>query len=506
MLSYHAQSAFIASCKSLRHTPPPKSRTCYTIRGPHTLLVSTTTLTPNFPPYNSLTRAPTESFRLVQMDPLTSHRASQTDAHQTLLLHLAVPSASIPWQSKIIHDLDTRYLLSVLQDANCGGKSAEERAAVPTHVAHPPHSKPQNKICQYWYRQGTCAQDDNSACPFLHELKPGLQPARLTVGLRKKHKQGYGLGLCPWKDEEPDRKLSMPTGPTKEAVLPAARCKQVCWCWYPFGDCTRHDGCSFDHKQGSLSILQMSPSAHGPHRHHGCGLDLCPWKDGMPAQAANVSTKRKGRDEPLTAKRSRLDYDDAPSRASKSTKVPASTVSWAQMYQVDSASVQLCVCTAWRRSCDMYLRARMLRLSSIENHCNRGISIAEQTASQKASNWKPTNNKNKQVKETCFFWYHDTCARSCDKSGCSFLHELTETPSIVQPPPGCKHKSPCAKPWCPGDAREVLILKDTAPQERAQTSGADGKYDSNVFDDCFLTGFDRSQALALDLPRQQNHW
>ena len=68
----------------------------------------------------------------------------------------------------------------------------------------------------------------------------------------------------------------------------------------------------YEHKQDPRCRLQPPPSAHGAHPSQGCGLELCSWKAGMPAQAANIGMKRKGRDDPRTAKRSKFDYDDKP--------------------------------------------------------------------------------------------------------------------------------------------------------------------------------------------------
>ncbi|KAK4636113.1 hypothetical protein CLAFUW4_00499 [Fulvia fulva] len=78
-----------------------------------------------------------------------------------------------------------------------------------------------------------------------------------------------------------------------------------------------------------------------------------------------------------------------------------------------------------------------------------------------------------------------------NKAGCNYLYELTEPPWMVQPPPGYKHQAPCDRPWCPCDAREVLTLKNSTPQNETHNEpGAEGKYDSDDSDEWFLKCFD----------------
>ncbi|KAK8198668.1 hypothetical protein M8818_006535 [Zalaria obscura] len=58
----------------------------------------------------------------------------------------------------------------------------------------------------------------------------------------------------------------------------------------------------------------------------------------------------------------------------------------------------------------------------------------------------------------CFFWYHGSCARHRDR-GCEYLHQMTNPPQMVQPPPGYVHRTPCRLPFCPGD----YVWKEDAP-------------------------------------------
>lgn len=50
---------------------------------------------------------------------------------------------------------------------------------------------------------------------------------------------------------------------------------------------------------------------------------------------------------------------------------------------------------------------------------------------------------------TCFFWYHTgSCGRIRQHGRCHFAHHLQHN-SVVEPPPGYAHESPCELPLCP---------------------------------------------------------
>ncbi|THX11099.1 hypothetical protein D6D13_05008 [Aureobasidium pullulans] len=53
----------------------------------------------------------------------------------------------------------------------------------------------------------------------------------------------------------------------------------------------------------------------------------------------------------------------------------------------------------------------------------------------------------KKKTQTCFFWYHETCANTGPK--CHLLHALLA--GYVQPPRGYVHRAVCTRDWCPGD-------------------------------------------------------
>ncbi|KAF2173057.1 hypothetical protein M409DRAFT_49555 [Zasmidium cellare ATCC 36951] len=132
----------------------------------------------------------------------------------------------------------------------------------------------------------------------------------------------------------------------------------------------------------------------------------------------------------------------------------------------------------------------------------------------------PPRKKSKRVKataanETCFFWYHGHCSRSKDARrgfACPFLHELTDRPTMVQPPPGYVHRGPCMREWCPGDARGALKSNRyerggnegvKADASRGETGKEDDQHEDDDDDDddrdkesqeeWFLTGFEEPE-------------
>lgn len=67
---------------------------------------------------------------------------------------------------------------------------------------------------------------------------------------------------------------------------------------------------------------------------------------------------------------------------------------------------------------------------------------------------KGATRSKKQVKETCFFWYHGNCKRGDE---CELLHAMTKPPSYVQSPPGYMHyRGKCSLPWCLGGQRQEV--------------------------------------------------
>ena len=104
----------------------------------------------------------------------------------------------------------------------------------------------------------------------------------------------------------------------------------------------------------------------------------------------------------------------------------------------------------------------------------------------------------------CFFWYHGRCARSLDTRAnyhCAFKHALTDSPSMVQPPPGYVHSEPCGLPWCPGDARNTVKTSErywengsrqlrALREENAPHRGSDGDGEDGAKEDWLLSGFD----------------
>lgn len=70
---------------------------------------------------------------------------------------------------------------------------------IPSHepIDHSPgSSKPNRKICPYWYHHGSCTKEDR--CKYAHELDPSRQQ---ILAWKPTHSaQGCGLALCPLKD------------------------------------------------------------------------------------------------------------------------------------------------------------------------------------------------------------------------------------------------------------------------------------------------------------------
>ena len=70
--------------------------------------------------------------------------------------------------------------------------------------------------------------------------------------------------------------------------------------------------------------------------------------------------------------------------------------------------------------------------------------------------------------ETCFFWYHGRCPRSLNPPNnyqCEYKHELSDPPSMVPPPPGYDHRTPCGLAWCAAEAKNTISDRQTSPTE-----------------------------------------
>jgi hypothetical protein len=98
--------------------------------------------------------------------------------------------------------------------------------------------------------------------------------------------------------------------------------------------------------------------------------------------------------------------------------------------------------------------------------------------------------------QTCFFWYHDNCARSQEPRTnyhCFFRHGLTDPPSMVKPPPGYVHRKPCELELCPGDAS-----KDNGDRDKRYFEGKTKEMQVELISmdkvdqerDWYLSGFD----------------
>ncbi|CAK4033545.1 Hypothetical predicted protein [Lecanosticta acicola] len=137
--------------------------------------------------------------------------------------------------------------------------------------------------------------------------------------------------------------------------------------------------------------------------------------------------------------------------------------------------------------------------SSLAGHQARESSSEPSTPGEGKGEGEGEGSGNPDSDTTCFFWYHGSCARSKDpRNGhrCGFLHALTDPPTMVQPPPGYKHRTHCERDWCPGDARERFTTLKDAPtvgeQQSPEDAAGQGKAarDEAQQPDWFLKGFD----------------
>ncbi|KAK3697307.1 hypothetical protein LTR37_017540 [Vermiconidia calcicola] len=113
------------------------------------------------------------------------------------------------------------------------------------------------------------------------------------------------------------------------------------------------------------------------------------------------------------------------------------------------------------------------------------------------------NSQDTNEGQTCFFWYHGKCRRI----RCSMRHELTDPPSMVQPPPGYVHRKQCGLQWCPGDAKhsgsdhdllgasKLSVLKaESNTESGCESLHGEGRAEhDNVTESWYLTGFDEAE-------------
>ncbi|KAK5120312.1 hypothetical protein LTR85_006518 [Meristemomyces frigidus] len=180
-----------------------------------------------------------------------------------------------------------------------------------------------------------------------------------------------------------------------------------------------------------------------------CGLPLCPWKDrdwkkekkvkGSSATGAEAEATRPGRG--AKGRKRELGNEEDQARPAKRTKIHQPK----HPLNTDETRNQR-VRPIVRHRGDPTPTAKSRQKTSYEDEAPAS------SPATPSANEKPAEDD----RETCFFWYHGSCARANDirhNYTCRLRHALTEPPTMVQPPPRYTHARPCGLEWCPGDAR-----------------------------------------------------
>ncbi|KAK4506877.1 hypothetical protein PRZ48_000610 [Zasmidium cellare] len=350
-----------------------------------------------------------------------------------------------------------------------GTKGLEEQFTPTTEPPAPTSSLgTEQLICNYWYH-GCCRQQED--CKFVHRLEPSL---RLATRKAVKHKKPCGLDRCPWKNEVPFPKKKKQN--RNDSVTGA-------------------NGIILG-GAGQQSIVTPSGSQQPPSIS----------SSRVPSVANGQQTPVQ--DQPQGKKRKFFDYhyDDARQWGSiKAGAIDYDEPDLPSLIQQVLGGLQQCRQAEAEAGGDVVVPAPP---------------PAPPPPPQEQGVVEPSRKRTKRVKasaanETCFFWYHGKCSRSQDAHrgfACPFLHELTDPPSMVQPPPGYVHREPCMRDWCPGDDRSQ---RGQGRSKRMKLGGAEfdadasktkkddgpGKEDSKNDDDSdkdsqpdwFLTGFEEPE-------------
>ena len=199
---------------------------------------------------------------------------------------------------------------------------------------------------------------------------------------------------------------------------------QVCSFWYHFGECRRDNAharlgglvCAYRHSLpggGDTIAVQKVPRQM---RKYICGLKHCPWEQSrvqrkrMPMKGKDAQTHRKIA-KPATSSQGK---QQAPKPAKKSKK---------RKQHPDEPVAQ--PTPAIKR---------------------QQVPYEDPYSDKVPTPFAPRHHfekANAASKQTCFFWYHGTCARGSDPKGCSMKHGLQDPPATVKPPPRYVHQSPC---------------------------------------------------------------
>ena len=277
-----------------------------------------------------------------------------------------------------------------------------------------------------------------------------------------------------------------------------AKCR-ICFFWYHYQHCDRDPAsptrigkpCPYIHSlEGVQSDVRISHFPRWMHKGP-CGLELCPFKNtewkpkpesrreekqaherensvfGNKTDSRLMApTKKTNNPNPEKKRKAARPHPDTPlSRGFKRQKLS---------YDDDGEGEA----TKPDRQSHKYSGAVKRQKFSHDNH----------------SSTKPERNSDGD--ETCFFWYHGTCARPQERRRnyhCPFLHGLTNPPTMVKPPPGYVHRMPCELELCPGDASKNEVHGDKRYFE-GTTKRMGGEQTSrekvDKEQDWYLSGFD----------------
>lgn len=325
------------------------------------------------------------------------------------------------------------------------------------HATEPPAPKQSlgivQQICNYWYH-GRCFSREG--CKFVHCLDPSLQ---LAKGQAVKHKKPCGLERCRYKNGTPPHKI---------------------------------DSARADSVTGVNAIGLPGRSQHSP------------TKETLQGQKRKYfdfhadDARRWG-----TTKAGEIDYDG---RDDYAHAIPSQTHNQASL--ATPTEPQPTISNSYVESLLRTLQYNTGSAVRSPVSSTRRDSVIDVPDDVVQSNIDRPRKKSKRVKataanETCFFWYHDSCGRA-RTSACPYLHQLTDPPTMVQPPPGYVHRTPCVREWCPGDAGGAQTSRRNdrgreglgANASRAEHNGGNGNDNDKHEDDnqdWFLTGFDEPE-------------
>lgn len=259
---------------------------------------------------------------------------------------------------------------------------------------------------------------------------------------------------------------------------------KICSFWYHYGTCTRNSSsatgadnpCIYKHfLNPDSSTIKLSWVLSRWHKHP-CGLELCHFKNGP---------KRRKKDSAQSTKRSSSGMSE-----NVDTTLTAKTTR-----DIEEAVTSISKTKRKRRY----------------SHRDEPAPIPAERPKFDYDDEAGSNSSCSQGEETCFFWYHGRCSRSLDSRisyQCNYKHALTDPPSMVQPPPGYVHKSPCRLEWCPGDSMQPSVnsksklghvankpedcsLHAEQPSSSTEQNGNDlVEDDANVKANWYLSGFE----------------